>query len=128
MPNTPGPDVPPAVSIGHEPHRFNIGGVVKAAVALAVVCAIASLIASGVMSALEPSERRVDTTGRYGLPQDLGKIRAPVLQDANAEDLIALRKKEAAMLAATEWVDRKQGIVRIPIERAMELLVKEKGR
>ena len=130
MPNTPGPDAPPTASIGHEPHWFNIRGVVMAGVALTVLGAIALLVASGVMTALEPSEHRLDKmlTDRRVLPQDIGRIRPPVLQDSNADDLIALRKKEAATLAATEWVDRGKGVVRIPIERAMELLVKEKGR
>jgi hypothetical protein len=130
MPNTPGPDAPPTTAIGHEPHWFNIRGVVMAGVALAVLGAIALLVASGVMSALEPSEHRLDKmlTDRRVLPQDIGRIRPPVLQDSNADDLIALRKKETAMLKATEWVDRGKGVVRIPIERAMELLVQEKGR
>ena len=67
------------------------------------------------------------------MPKDIAKIREPVLQDSNADDLILLRKKEAAILTEYGWVDRAKGVVRVPIERAMELVVedrekKEKGR
>jgi hypothetical protein len=39
--------------------------------------------------------------------------------------LEALRKKEAEILESYGWVDRPKGIVRIPLERAMELELKE---
>ena len=42
-----------------------------------------------------------------------------------SEDLKALRAREAAQLHSYQYVDRAKGAVRIPIERAMELLVKE---
>ena len=138
MPNTPGPDVPsgtPNASVGHEPHRFNIRGVVVAGVCLTGIAVVALLVVSGIMIAFEPTEKRPDPmmSGRRVLPQDITKIREPVLQDSNADDLILLRKKEAATLAEYGWVDRAKGVVRVPIERAMELVVedrekKEKGR
>jgi hypothetical protein len=142
MPNTPGPDVPPSAVIGHEPHRFNIRGVALAGVCLAGIAIVSLLIVAGIMTAFEPSEKRPDPmmTGRRVLPKDIAKIREPVLQDSNADDLNLLRKKEAQALAEYGWVDRAKGVVRVPIERAMELVVadqqktkektkeKEKGR
>jgi hypothetical protein len=42
-----------------------------------------------------------------------------------AEDLQALRAREASELHQYRYIDRAKGAVRLPIERAMELLVKE---
>ncbi len=50
----------------------------------------------------------------------------PRLQVQAREDLKALRAAEDALLNSYGWVDAKAGVVRIPIERAMELLV-ERG-
>jgi hypothetical protein len=50
----------------------------------------------------------------------------PRLQIAPREDLAALRAKEDAILRSYGWVDRNAGVVRIPIDRAMELTL-ERG-
>lgn len=51
---------------------------------------------------------------------------APTLQAAPRDDLLALRAREDAELGSYAWIDRDKGLVRIPIERAMEL-VAERG-
>lgn len=50
--------------------------------------------------------------------------RGPVLQVQPALELKDLRQGENDKLNSYGWVDQKAGIVRIPIDRAMELLVK----
>jgi len=52
----------------------------------------------------------------------------PRLQTSPALDLKTLRDAEDAHLHSYAWVDRKAGAVRIPIERAMELVAKEAAR
>jgi len=52
----------------------------------------------------------------------------PRLQTSPALDLKTLRDAEDAHLHGYAWVDRKAGVVRIPIERAMELVAKEVAR
>lgn len=47
----------------------------------------------------------------------------PRLQIAPKEDLQALRAREEADLNSYGWIDRTAGIVRLPISRAMDLLV-----
>ena len=47
----------------------------------------------------------------------------PRLESEPRENLTALRAEEDAILHSYGWVDRKGGIVRIPIERAMELVL-----
>jgi hypothetical protein len=46
----------------------------------------------------------------------------PRLQVAPEVDLAALRARDDAALNTYGWVDRKAGVVRIPIERAMDLV------
>jgi hypothetical protein len=50
----------------------------------------------------------------------------PRLDARPIEQLERLRSEETATLDTYGWVDRKQGIVRLPIERAMELMA-ERG-
>jgi hypothetical protein len=45
----------------------------------------------------------------------------PRLQTEPREDLAALRAREDETLRSYGWVDRNAGVVRIPIDRAMEL-------
>ena len=48
---------------------------------------------------------------------------SPPLQSAPTLDLRALRAQKHAMLNEYRWLDRDKGVVRVPIERAMELLI-----
>ena len=52
----------------------------------------------------------------------------PRLQTSPEEDLRALRREEEAQLESYGWVDRQAGVIRVPIERAMELVAQEKAR
>ena len=49
----------------------------------------------------------------------------PRLQDAPAIDLARFRAREEEELSTYGWIDKPNGIVRIPIERAMELVARE---
>jgi hypothetical protein len=58
-----------------------------------------------------------------------GSVSGPfaTLQDTPQDDLRKYRRSKAAELEGYRWVDRSGGIVRIPIERAMELVAAEAG-
>src|SRR5438128_1977992 len=49
----------------------------------------------------------------------------PRLQKAPVMDLKEFRAAEDAILNSYGWVDPEKGVVRIPVERAMELVAKE---
>lgn len=51
---------------------------------------------------------------------------SPALQRAPGEDFAAFRQKKEAELAAIGWVDKANGVARIPIQDAMRI-VAEKG-
>jgi hypothetical protein len=52
---------------------------------------------------------------------------SPPLLSAPALDLGALRAEKHALLSQYAWIDRAHGVVRIPIERAMSLLIAHGG-
>lgn len=57
-------------------------------------------------------------------PAPAAAFGSPPLQTAASEDLARFREEQAAKIHSYGWVDRRQGIIRIPIERAMELVAK----
>ncbi len=55
-------------------------------------------------------------------PLKLEAFPAPQLQRTPLSDLEKLQQKQRAQLEGYAWVDKDQGIVRIPIERAMQIV------
>jgi hypothetical protein len=51
---------------------------------------------------------------------------APRLENDPAADLARLRREEDDKLSSYGWIDREQGVVRIPVDRAIEILA-ERG-
>jgi hypothetical protein len=49
----------------------------------------------------------------------------PELQAVPARELELLRAREEQLLTGTEWIDPVNGVVRIPVERALELSLQE---
>jgi hypothetical protein len=59
-------------------------------------------------------------------PDNLSKELAWRATPAARRDYLAeLRKKQAEQASTYAWVDRKAGVVQLPIARAVELIVKE---
>jgi len=52
---------------------------------------------------------------------------APRLQSRPRDDLLALHAWEDGVLGSYAWVDRGEGIARVPIDRAMELFLTSKS-
>ena len=48
---------------------------------------------------------------------------APVLQVASSEDLVTWQAAEDEALQSYGWMDRKAGVIRIPVERAREIIL-----
>jgi hypothetical protein len=58
------------------------------------------------------------------LPKELAWRATP---DTRRAYLADLREKQARQATSYAWLDRKAGVVQLPVERAMELVVKEFG-
>jgi hypothetical protein len=103
---------------GHEEADVNSWAVGKFAIALTVVCLLSLALLFGLF--------------RYFLAEDGGfadntiKFPAePRLQTTPALNLKAIRAAEDQALNSYGWVDQQKGVVRVPIDRAIDLLAQK---
>lgn len=116
-------NAPPLRGAAHETADVDRRRIWQTAAALAATIVAAGFIASGVLAFFHHE------TGRPLSPINPppAAMASPPLQSAPALDLAALREQKRAMLNEYRWIDRDKGIVRIPIERAMSLLIARSG-
>jgi hypothetical protein len=112
--------------VHHETTDVNIGGVLLFAAGLFVVAGVVHLLVwvlfgylSGRETRLGAREHPLTVTSETPLPPE------PRLQINPREDLRELRAHEDEVLTSYGWVDKNAGIVRIPIEEAMKIVVQK---
>jgi hypothetical protein len=71
-----------------------------------------------------PLVQQVETDTRIVSPGEITKFPQPRLERNERVEIKDFRLKEEQTLNSYGWVDEKAGVVRIPIERAMQLLAK----
>jgi hypothetical protein len=99
----------------HEPGDVGARPIVLVAAGLVAILLLVAAASLGSYRLLHP-----DRAG--GPPAAPAAVPAPRLQSAPASDLTALRRQKDAMLGEYRWIDRRGGVVRIPIDRAMQLM------
>ncbi len=110
-----------AERIGHETRDISVRTVVRFALGLVVVCAVTGAVVVGLFHQFERSHPSPDPASRIALdPHMIAPM--PQLQTAPAADYERFREAEDAKLNSYGWIDKNAGIVRIPIERAMDLI------
>jgi len=106
-------------TLGHEISDARVFPIVITAAALAVVAAFVLCISIGLFHffVARPAEAPANpmASARAPFPP------APRIEDHPAMELEQLRAYEQQVLSTYGWVDKKTGVVRIPIERAMKL-------
>ena len=105
---------------GHEPHDVASRPLLLAAAALAVVLV---LVGGGQLVLLRHFEHRA--AGREAPAAPPAEARTPPeprLLPEPRRALLELHAEEDALLHGYAWVNREAGIVRIPIERAIDVL------
>jgi len=116
-----------SVEAGHEKSDVSIGAIVKFGIGLAVAALLVSVAMWGLFKVLDARREKRD--------RPLPSLVAAALRRTPPEprlerDALAPRRRmvagENAALTSYGWVDRNAGVVRIPIERAIDLLV-ERG-
>ncbi|HEY5706246.1 MAG TPA: hypothetical protein VIS96_11795 [Terrimicrobiaceae bacterium] len=113
------PEEPP-----YEKGDVHFRGVLIFALALAVGVVLTLFLVGGMIALLAqhpPSAIRASPTGTPAVVPP-----PPALQAQPWEDLRRYRDEQNRILLNYAWIDRKTGVVRIPIERAMELVI-ERG-
>jgi hypothetical protein len=111
----------------HEPNDVNIPAVVIFLVALAAAVVAAVLLLRGLLTYFDarkveeaPPQAPLATGAR--LPPEPRLQGAPGSVSSPTEDIKRFREEESQMLNSYGWVDRQNGVIRIPIERAKELI------
>jgi hypothetical protein len=97
----------------------------KFAVWLAVAMLLSVAIVFGTFKIFESRTKAADVAAqKYPLAAGLPKLPpAPNLQNQPFKDISELRNTEAGKLTTYGWVDKEGGIARIPIDRAMEVML-----
>ena len=123
---SPGGDRPAPVE-GHETSDVSIRGIVWFGLGLAVATVLVTVGMWALFRVLQRREGRVDTPVSAMVAASLRRTPPEPRLEANPlEPRRRMRAREDAVLTTYGWVDRGTGVARIPIGRAMELLV-EKG-
>ena len=119
--SAPAPDRPPA---GYETSDVAIRGIVRFGIGLAVATAVVVVAMWGFFRVLLRREDRVDVPVPAMVAASLRRTPPEPRLEANPlEPRRRMRAREDAVLTTYGWVDRQTGVARIPIGRAMELLV-----
>lgn len=105
---------------GHETSDADVGALAKFGIGLAVLCAVALALMFAMLSFFEGENARTapppsPLAAQRGLPP------GPRLQVLPEKDMAHLQAAEDSVLNSFGWVMREAGIVRIPIDRALEL-------
>ena len=110
--------------VDHESSDINVGGVVFAAAGLAVVTLLAIGLASGLFVYLNRAATR--TEGPLPMPQETALPAEPRIQRDPEGALREMREEESRILDDYRWIDKEAGLARIPIDRAMKVVL-ERG-
>jgi hypothetical protein len=116
----PDADEPNQQRDGHQTSEINLRVVTWTAIGLVISAIVVCLTVGGLFSlfkrqyASDSPPSRITTPGR--LPP------APRLQSNPTSDLQQLLEAGNAKLNSYGWIDKSAGVIRIPIDRAMELL------
>jgi hypothetical protein len=114
----------PAAAPGYETRDANTGGVFKFLAALGIVLMVTALGCWGLFryfSAHDVDQAASDSPFADTRQLPLG----PQLQVNPREDWLKFREGQEKSLETYSWENRSAGTVRVPIEEAMELLVKK---
>jgi len=108
---------------GHEQKDVDVFSLFTIALLLFVSCLIVFLVVGGMMRYFKFHEP-AKTSGEANIPVTrVGEFPKPRLEVKASADLAKLRAAEEANLDSYGWIDQSSGTVRIPIDRAMQLIL-----
>lgn len=110
---------------GHEERDINVGKVAAFGVALMLLIVVGAVAAWFTFRFFAGLPEEGEPLSPLYQPQQPPP--APRLQVVPVKDLEEKRRADEERLAGYGWVDREQGVVHIPIERAMDLVAAKAG-
>lgn len=115
-PRPPGP--------AYETRDASLRGILLASVALVLLCVAAALLASGLFGSLERAEQ-----ARQRAPHPMAErgepAPGPQLLANPARALAQYQREQRERVESYAWIDADAGVVRLPLERALELVLEE---
>ena len=115
------------VEVVHEESDVNVAAILRYGLGLFAVAVVVHVFLWWLLGVYERQDQRAQT---QAFPMAAGQQNrlppAPRFQENPQEELQQLREKQKALLEGYGWVNKEAGIVRIPIEDAMKLVV-ERG-
>jgi len=114
---SPGHDGPRG--IGHETTDVNIWAIGKFAIALVIITLLSVGLLIGVFKFFQSREDRVAKA-----IEPAKVFPSPHLLEDEPKNLSQFRAEEEKVINGYGWVDQSKGVVRIPVDQAMDLLVK----
>jgi len=120
------PDAPVDLSrpeLRHERTDADVWALSKFAIALLLTCIASLALVFALFRYFENKYGGVQPRATSSLTLDARRLPpAPQLEITETQDLTAQRAAESQILSSYGWVDQEHGIVRIPIDRAIDLL------
>jgi hypothetical protein len=120
MDETKHPRTPHAGQGGHETTDVNVWAIGKFAIGLVVVCVVSIGLLFGLLKFFQSREE----TSVANTVEPTKLFPEPQLQKTPIPDLKAIHAEEDKLLNSYAWVDPRKGVVRIPVDRAIEVLAK----
>jgi hypothetical protein len=111
---------------GHEMKDLNPRSIALFGAGLAVVMVLAVVASTWFFryAAVRYTARQVPSSP---LAHTREPVPEPRLQVYGAAELREMREVEDSVLSSYAWIDKEREIVRIPVDRAMEVLAKQEG-
>lgn len=118
-------DVTKNPGVSYEPQDLNIRGIVYFGLGLLVVIVVVMVLIFGILNSFEGSNPPPPIVNTAAPPPEPRLMPNPIDRLPAAEQLEALHAQEEKMLTTYGWVDEDAGVVRIPIDQAMEKIVEQ---
>ena len=112
----------PGQAPDHEHTDVRIGGLLGFLIGLVVLTVASQAILAGLMGWFDRRHEKSLANRPYRYVVTQGQYPGPNLQDNPAADMDAMRREYDEALNNYGWRDRKAGVAKIPIGRAMEIL------
>lgn len=105
----------------HEQTDVRVGLLAKLGIGLVVLTLVVILAVLGLFRSVVSRETRLEEP-RSPLAASPSTYSGPELQVSSGEELQEMLEAKRQVLRSYDWIDREAGVVRIPIEQAIELL------
>jgi hypothetical protein len=109
----------PSPGAGHETTDVNIWAVGKFGIALVIITALSIGMLIGLFKFFQSREAGATTVDPVKM------FPSPQLEQSEPTDLKQFREVEEKVLNGYAWVDPQKGLVRIPVNQAIDLLAKK---